>query len=831
MAETKTEGSGGGVREAWSIVLLAICVILFLSLVSYDWRDIMLLREPPNSPPANFIGPGGAWTAYVLFQALGLGAYLLPLWFLGFGIILIFHGIEHVRAKLTWAALMMASLACLLDLHADWVSSLVSVLNLGAAGGVPAQWLSRILAVGLLGDVGANILVVALLLASSILFFGWDAILRFATMLHTAAANKLAPTDDRDMLDPHKRRPAIAGSKLERLERAARAESRQADEDDEPKQRELLVIAEPTPAKGSAKPPPKTKEKVMPVVVPEPEDEEEADEVKPPPPPLPKPVPPPKPEPKPVPPLPPTAALPPGAYQLPPLSLLTEVPTDRGPTLEGDVHGIGALIVKTLDEFGIKTELMNVERGPAVARYELSPAPGVKIEKITGLSNNLALSLKATSVRVQAPIPGRGTVGIEVPNISTSIVYLREILEGRHWQPGRMEIPIVLGKDVGGNDLVADLATMPHLLVAGSTGSGKTVCMNSILAGLFMARSPEQLQLMLIDPKIVEFSVYNHLPHLLGARNEVITDPKRVAGALRWAITEMERRYKIMAKAGVRNIKGYNARPIEKQQNLFGGAEEATRLPDRLSYIVIIVDELADLMMTAQAEIEGYIARLAQLSRAVGIHMILATQRPSVDVITGTIKANFPARIAFQVAQKNDSRTILDANGADKLLGKGDMLFLPPGSSKLIRAQGALTSDEDIRRIVEFIRKQCPVEEAEEVTKPETTKSDAPRTPAPAALPAAPAASFDDMMAKGGGDDAEDNQLIEMAIQIIRETQRASTSSLQRRLRIGYTRAARIMDVLEERGMVSPARGSDPREILIDMDGDMPAQAQEEQDT
>jgi S-DNA-T family DNA segregation ATPase FtsK/SpoIIIE len=568
----------------------------------------------------------------------------------------------------------------------------------------------------------------------------------------------------------------------------------------------LIVVPETPPVKEPpkpvVKPPPKVKEKP------------EAPPVK-------EPL---KPEPKPrAEPPPPVVAPPPGSYQLPPLSLLTEVPSDRQ-AIPTDTDTTGRLIIQTLEEFGIKAELKNVEQGPSVARYELIPAPGVKVEKITNLSNNLALSLKATSVRVQAPIPGRGTVGIEVPNLSTSPVYLREILEGPAWQPLKQEIPIVLGKDVGGNDLVADLSTMPHLLIAGSTGSGKTVCMNSILAGLFMSRTPEQLQLILIDPKIVEFSVYNHLPHLLGARTEVITDPKKAAGALRWAITEMERRYKIMAKAGVRNIKSFNSRPIEKQQALFEGSEEVARLPDRLSYVVIIVDELADLMMTAQAEVENYIARLAQLSRAVGIHMILATQRPSVDVITGTIKANFPARIAFQVAQKNDSRTILDANGADKLLGRGDMLFLPPGSSKLTRAQGALTSDEDINRIVGFIMKQRPpmVEEKEdEAPPPKAAMMPGLSDAGGSASAGKPAPSFDDMIVKGG-DDAEDDQLLEMSVQIIRETQRASTSSLQRRLRIGYTRAARIMDVLEQRGIVGPARGSDPREILIDMDGDIP---------
>jgi S-DNA-T family DNA segregation ATPase FtsK/SpoIIIE len=812
MAEIKSStGTSNGLREALSIVLLAVCVIIFLSLVSYDWRDISLLCEPANNPPANFIGPGGAWMSFVLFEAMGLGAYLVPLWFLGFGIVLIFHGIEHVRAKLLWVILMMFSLACFLELHSDWFEPILSALNLSAAGGVPAQSVSYVLSVKMLGSIGAEILVVGFFLAFAILFFGWDAILRFTAMLHTTAG-KWAHRDDRDMIDSQKRQPAVKGWKRERIERVAAREEAQRvedEEEEEPDQAELIVVPESAPVKEPPKPvvklPPKVKEKPIP------------------------PVREPEPKPKAEPPPPVVAAIP-GAYQLPPLSLLTEVPKDRQ-AIPTDTETTGRLIIQTLEEFGIKAELKNVEQGPSVARYELIPAPGVKVEKITNLSNNLALSLKATSVRVQAPIPGRGTVGIEVPNLSTSPVYLREILEGTAWQPHRQEIPIVLGKDVGGNDLVADLATMPHLLVAGATGSGKTVCMNTILAGLFMARTPEQLQLILVDPKIVEFSVYNHLPHLLGARTEVITDPKKAAGALRWAITEMERRYKIMAKAGVRNIKSYNSRPIEKQQALFEGAEEVARLPEKLSYIVIIVDELADLMMTAQAEVENYIARLAQLSRAVGIHMILATQRPSVDVITGTIKANFPARIAFQVAQKNDSRTILDANGADKLLGRGDMLFLPPGSSKLTRAQGALTSDEDINRIVGFIMKQRPpVVEEKEVEAPAKKVEMQSMSDAGAGLSSGKVApSFDDMIVKGG-DDAEDDQLLEMSVQIIRETQRASTSSLQRRLRIGYTRAARIMDVLEQRGIVGPARGSDPREILIDMDGEIPGNSASKED-
>lgn len=827
MAEPTKSKMSTGIREAWSIVLLATCVLLFLSLVSYDWRDIPLLQSPPNEPPVNFIGPVGAWVSFVLLSAFGVVAYLLPLWFLGFGVVMIFHGIEHARAKLAWASLMMFSLCGLVDMRPMFLDTLARALNLGSVGGIPAQIVTDFLAVRLVGELGALILVITSLGVSSVLFFGWDVIVRevsrFAGWLMDAGT-RMRKQEEREVEDWPKRKPAIKEWQRERIERVvAREDAKRPAEPVEPVERKRVSIPEPPPEPVlllvPEAPPPK------PAPAPEP--------VKPSA--LPKPAPAPKPREKPAPePVAKPAApvpLPAGSYDLPPVSLLTEVPPAEQRAMRGDTDTTARVIIQTLEDFGIKTELKAVETGPVVARYELVPAPGVKLEKIVALSNNLALSLKAASVRVQAPVPGRGTVGIEVPNTSTSTVYLREILEGPAWQPERLEIPIILGKDVGGRDLVADLATMPHMLIAGATGSGKTVCMNSILAGLLMSRTPEQLQLMLIDPKIVEFSVYNHLPHLLGARNQIITDPKKVAGGLRWAVTEMERRYQVMAKAGVRNIKSFNSRKIEKQQSLFGEpADEASRPPDRLSYIVIIIDELADLMLTAQAEIEGYIARLAQMSRAVGIHMILATQRPSVNVITGTIKANFPARIAFQVAQKVDSKTILDGNGAEKLLGRGDMLFMPPGASKLLRAQGAMTSDEDIRKIVDFIKKQRPAPADEPAPdgggtpkRPAVVAGATLESPAPAA---AASGSFDDMLVNGGGED-DDDELIEMAIQIIRETHRASTSSLQRRLRIGYTRAARVMDVLEERGIVGPARGSDPREILIDLDGEVPNNAAE----
>ncbi len=832
MAEPTKSKMSTGIREAWSIVLLAVCVLLFLSLVSYDWRDIPLLQSPPNDPPANFIGPVGAWVSFILLTAFGVVAYLLPLWFLGFGVVMIFRGIEHARAKLVWAAVMMFSLCGLVDMRPMFLDAMGRALNLGSAGGVPAQIVTDFLALRLVGELGTLILVITAFGVSTVLFFGWDVIVREVTRFAgwlTEAGSRFRTKEDREAEDWPKRKPAIKEWQRERIERVAAREETRRKEEPAPVEKKRVSIPEPEP-QPDLLPVPEPPPKPVSAPVSEPQ--------KPVPPPPPKPAPPPKPREKPAaePAAKPAAPvpLPAGSYELPPITLLTEVPPAEQRAMRGDTDTTARVIIQTLEDFGIKTELKAVETGPVVARYELVPAPGVKLEKIVGLSNNLALSLKAASVRVQAPVPGRGTVGIEVPNTSTSTVYLREILEGPAWQTDRMEIPIVLGKDVGGRDLVTDLATMPHMLIAGATGSGKTVCMNSILAGLLMSRTPEQLQLMLIDPKIVEFSVYNHLPHLMGARNQIITDPKKVAGGLRWAVTEMERRYQVMAKAGVRNIKSFNSRKIEKQQSLFGEpADEASRPPDRLSYIVIIIDELADLMLTAQAEIEGYIARLAQMSRAVGIHMILATQRPSVNVITGTIKANFPARIAFQVAQKVDSKTILDGNGAEKLLGRGDMLFMPPGASKLIRAQGAMTSDEDIRKIVEFIKKQRPAPVEEAATEAAGAVKRAVPVPGPALDAPAPAAqsagSFDEMLVNGGGED-NDDELIEMAIQIIRETHRASTSSLQRRLRIGYTRAARVMDVLEERGIVGPARGSDPREILIDLEGEVPNNAAESEE-
>ncbi|MCX7824854.1 MAG: DNA translocase FtsK, partial [Verrucomicrobiae bacterium] len=517
--------------------------------------------------------------------------------------------------------------------------------------------------------------------------------------------------------------------------------------------------------------------------------------------------------PKPPRPTPPPAPVSYKNWQLPTPDLLVKASADSPPAqVVEDLKQTAAVLQATLADFGLDVRVGEVTKGPVITRYEIYPGAGVKVEKITALANNIALAMKASSVRILAPIPGKGAVGIEVPNSTTTIVFLRDVLESKEWKTTNARLPLALGKDISGNVIIGDLTDMPHILIAGATGSGKTVCVNSIITGLLFRMSPEQLKFVFVDPKIVEMQMYASLAHLA---LPIVNDPKKVPLALRWLLTEMERRYQIFAKSGVRNIQAFNSRTAKAkaaakaaataEQQVELGLEvprdDELKIPDSLPYIVFVVDELADLMMTAPADIEMGITRLAQLARATGIHMILATQRPSVDVVTGVIKANIPARVAFQVASKQDSRVILDANGADKLLGKGDMLYLPPGSSKLIRAQGVFVQDEEIRAVVEFLEKQAPPTFEREITDKLTRESGA----------------------GGDVDGEEDEELIEQCVEVIRQTKRASVSILQRRLRIGYTRAARIMDILEERGIVGPHKGAEPRDILIDLDGEIPA--------
>ena len=515
-----------------------------------------------------------------------------------------------------------------------------------------------------------------------------------------------------------------------------------------------------------------------------------------------------------------------GNYQLPSMDFLQHPDLTVKPTeSKEELMANARLMQQTLAQFDIEVSLGDITKGPTITRYELHPAPGVKLEKIQNLSNNLAAALKAERIHILTPVPGKSSVGVEVPNLVKTKVIMRDLFESDEWRNTKARIPIALGKDVYGHPIIADLAEMPHLLIAGSTGSGKSVCVNSIIASLLYRFSPDQLRFVMIDPKVVELQQYNALPHLVVP---VVTDPKKVILALRWVVNEMEKRYQIFARVAVRNIKSFNDRPknkplpvqepelplLAKKEKLEPGAdgfavevdeqivvprEDDIIIPEKLSYIVVIIDELADLMLVAPADVEMCIARITQMARAAGIHCIVATQRPSVDVITGVIKANIPARIAFQVASRVDSRTILDAMGADKLLGKGDMLYLPPGSAKLNRAQGALITDQELQSIVDFIAKQgkpsYEMEIHQQLSKP------------------APNTDID------SGID-EDEDLIQQCIEVIRSEQKASVSLMQRRLRLGYTRAARIMDELEGRGIVGPSKGAEPRDILIDLDGE-----------
>lgn len=430
---------------------------------------------------------------------------------------------------------------------------------------------------------------------------------------------------------------------------------------------------------------------------------------------------------------------------------------------------------ETLNSFGVEAKVIQVSKGPSVTRFELQPSPGVKVSKIVNLSDDIALGLAASGVRIEAPIPGKSAIGIEVPNRELTAVYLREVIESSEFINSSKNLACSLGKDIGGNCVVCDLTKMPHMLIAGATGSGKSVCINTLIVSLLYKYSPNNVKLLMIDPKVVELSVYNGIPHLL---IPVVTDPKKAAGALNWAVQEMTRRYKLFADNSVRNIESYN--------ELYEKGITESELP----FVVIIIDELADLMMVCPNDIEDYIGRLAQMARAAGMHLVIATQRPSVDVITGVIKANIPSRISFAVSSQIDSRTILDTAGAEKLLGKGDMLFYPVGEAKPIRIQGAFISESEVEKVVNFIKDKQGVPQYENEI-------------------------IDHIDTNTNGENSDADELLDEATRIVVEIGQASTSLLQRRLRIGYNRAARIIDQMEDRGIISGRDGSKPRQVLI----------------
>jgi S-DNA-T family DNA segregation ATPase FtsK/SpoIIIE len=790
-------------NEVVAIILVGVGTLLFLALISYNPKDLpswvpWSYLSPPNKPAQNFIGPFGAILAGFCYLTLGAASYLLAGVLLFFGGAKLFHANLRLIARLPWVALFVASGACLFQLQTTHLQGWKHAFNIQGPGGWVGYVFGKTLLLTSMGKVGSIILLSAIYVASLILMTG----LRPIHLVHqTIAGGRAGFARLHEWRLHRKLRKADIKGQLE-ISRKELAKQRRSIE----KQLKKKGAPVPEPAAALISP------------------EELAD----------------RPAPKVV----DTTALPdepvtarrkpslaelrgsasarstssapsfasrswdPTKYTLPGLDLLNEHdPEGRGGADPSELQRVQQTLIDTLAQFGIAVAPGDITKGPTITRYEVYPAKGVRVDKIVALERDLARATRAERINILAPIPGKDTVGIELANTRKVTVTLRELLELSDWEEAksRTKIPLALGKDVYGKAIIADLAQMPHLLVAGTTGAGKSVCINALVASMLFRFTPEELRFIMIDPKVVELQHYNALPHLAFP---VVTDPKKVLLALRWLIDEMERRYKMFARVGVRNIISFNARPKkktaaeldEKPEQDSGEIkvprEEETPIPDRIPYVVVVIDELADLMQTAPADVESAIARITQMARAAGIHLIVATQTPRADVITGVIKANIPSRIAFQVASKIDSRVILDENGADRLLGQGDMLYLPPSASRLIRAQGVLVTDEEIRRLVEFVSAQ--------------------------GRPAFDPAMHEKLEAAGSsteeGVSEEDEELVEKCLEIIRQEKRASTSLLQRRLRLGYTRAARIVDILEQRGILGPGEGAKPREILVDLD-------------
>jgi S-DNA-T family DNA segregation ATPase FtsK/SpoIIIE len=798
-------------NEVFAIILLLTGTLLFFALISYSPRDLpswvpWSYLSPPNRPAQNFIGPFGAIFASIFYLLIGAASYFLAAVLLGFGAAKLFYPRLRVLTRLPLIVLFLLSGACLLQLQTRYFFEWKK-LNIQGPGGSIGYFFGKKLLLGAMGDVGSIILLAGIYLSALILMTGLRPI---HLVRETVAGIRNSVVRFREWRLRREMRRADIKGQLAISERELAKQRRLIERQLKKKGASVPEKMVVPPEELVGRPKPKV---VDTTALPEdmglpPRKKPSLAELQPS---------------KAKTPIKMTEARKFDAenYMLPSTDLLDEHdPEGRGGTDLAELEKVQEILIETLGQFGIAVAAGDITKGPTITRYEVYPAKGVRVDKIVSLERDLARATRAERINILAPIPGKDTVGIEIANTRKVKVTLRELMQSADWQEGktRCKIPLALGKDVYGNVIIADLAQMPHLLIAGTTGSGKSVCINALISNILFRFTPEELRFIMIDPKVVEMQIYERLPHLAFP---VVTDPKKVLIALRWLNDEIDRRYKIFARVGVRNITSFNARPPKKRQkeldhaagvvpdgrdddstpNTFGAAtirvprEDELIIPDKLPYIVLIIDELADLMQTAPADVENAIARMAAIARAAGIHLVLATQTPRADVITGVIKANVPSRIAFQVASKIDSRVILDENGADRLLGQGDMLYLPPSTSRLIRAQGVLVTDDEIRQLVEFVSGQgAPTFD---IGMQEKLQS---------------GASAEEDVTE------EDEELVEKCLEIIRQEKRASTSLLQRRLRLGYTRAARIVDILEQRGILGPGEGAKPREILVDLD-------------
>ncbi|MGH7984129.1 MAG: DNA translocase FtsK [Candidatus Udaeobacter sp.] len=789
-------------NEVFALVLLFIGTLLFLALISYTPKDIpswiwFSRVSPANHPAQNFIGPVGAVVAGICYQSIGVFAsLLLAAVLLGFGVAKLFHPRLRVAPRIPWIVLFIVSGACL---DQSWdISHLLGLkvpVDIQGPGGLIGYRLAdehRGLLRTALGPVGSLVLLMGIYVTTLILVTGLRPIY---LIRETVSATRRLGATLREWQLRRRLRRANLKEKLEIREKQLAKERRMYEKAlrkkgmpvpesvgatislEELESRPAPKVVDTTALPSEHRTPLGRKPSLAELRASEAKAKADSDVT--------------------------SATSSWEDYVLPGLDLLDEHSLEgRAATDPSELEEVRQILIDTLGQFGIAVAPGDITKGPTITRYEVYPAKGVRVDKIVSLERDLARATRAERINILAPIPGKDTVGIELANSRKVTVKLREMLQSPDWEDAKAhaKIPLALGKDVYGKTIIADLAQMPHLLVAGTTGSGKSVCINSMIASILFRFTPQELQLIMIDPKVVELQVYTNLPHL---RYPVITDPKKVLLVLRALIDEMEKRYKIFARVGVRNIISFNARPAKKKDvdvpeesgEIKVPRDDELKIPDRMPYIVVIIDELADLMQTAPADVESAIARITQMARAAGIHIIVATQTPRADVITGVIKANIPSRIAFQVASKIDSRVILDENGADRLLGQGDMLYLPPSTSRLIRAQGVLVTDQEIHRVVEFVSAQSPPAFDQSMHEK---------------LEAASAAT-DDVT-------EEDEELVEKCLEIIRQEKRASTSLLQRRLRLGYTRAARIVDILEQRGILGPGEGAKPREILVDLD-------------